>query len=92
MHLQTRVIRLEVRQTASGSWVATSEDEPSFYISEANEESLLQAIPCVVEWLYRDREHLDVVVFVARGEPDTDEPYAAIVPKELVAQRALEGC
>ena len=82
-----KLMTITTRETASGMFFATSEDEPTFFVSTTNRASLREAVRCALESLFSSRDHKIVAALPTDKEYGENQPWA-IVPKEALAQHA----
>ena len=80
---------ITIKEGDSGLFFATSEDEPSFFVSATGADDIWVAIPCALEDMFRDRDDLEIVAFPTNKGDFAHKPWA-IVPKKLCAAVASE--
>ncbi len=78
------LMTIKIREGKTGVFFATSEDEPTFFVSAVNAADLYSAIPLALEDMFRAR-HLDVAAIPTSKGDFAHRPWA-IVPRELLAQ------
>ncbi len=83
---EATLMTITTRQSASGMFFATSEDEPTFFVSTTSAESLVEAVRCALEDLYKGRHKSVAAVPLDKGDAGR-KPWA-IVPKTILEERA----
>jgi len=83
MSAVAKLMNISTRQSASGMFFATSEDEPTFFVSTTSRETLEEAVRCALEKLYIERDNRDVAALPTDGGTLESRPWA-IIPKEAI--------
>lgn len=82
------LLTISIREGAAGMFFATSEDEPTFFVSAKSADALYKTIPAALESLFHERDRVDAAAFPTnRG---TFGEKWAVVPKALMAARVAE--
>lgn len=90
MEQTAKLMTIAIREVESGMFFATSEDEPSFFVTATNVRDLYELIPLAIQDMFRDRNGLEISAFPTdRGEVG-HKPWA-IVPMELFARAASQS-
>lgn len=90
MGMTARIMNISVREGMGGMFFATSEDEPTFFLAETSLDALWEALPCAVEHMFEQRGHIPVYA-LPTDQGDLQHRPFAIVPRDVIAQRALEA-
>ncbi len=81
-----QLMTITIKEGTSGLYFATSENEPTFFVSATSAVDLREAVTLALEGMFRSRQ-LDMVAFPTDGDAPGSHPWA-IVPRELVAEGA----
>ncbi len=80
----TKLMTIKTKESDSGMFFATSEDEPTFFVSAVSADQLWLAIPAALEDLFQE-----MAAFPTNKGTFASRPWA-LVPKELMRAKALE--
>lgn len=83
MSAVAKLMNISTRQSASGMYFATSEDEPTFFVSTTSRDTLEEAVRCALEKLYIERDHQDVAALPTDRGTLESRPWA-IIPKQVL--------
>lgn len=83
------LLTIKIREGAAGMFFATSEDEPTFFVSAKSADALYKAIPAALKSLFQERDHVEAAVFPTNRGTFAVKKWA-VVPKALMAARAAE--
>ena len=84
-----RLLTVFVEERQSGLFVATSRDEPDFYLSATTRDRLYALMPAALEDMFEPRGEPSVVL--PADDHAEGVPYARI-PKQLLSDRVQELC
>jgi hypothetical protein len=84
-HVQTaRSLTISIREGKAGVFFASSEDEPTFFVSALSMDEVWAAIPCALEHMSLSRDHLKVRA-IPTDKGDFANRQWTLVPTELLA-------
>jgi hypothetical protein len=83
MSAVAKLMNISTRESASGMFFATSEDEPTFFVSTTSRDSLEEAVRCALEKLYDERDHQHVAALPTNRGTQESRPWA-IIPKQAL--------
>ena len=72
----TEIVRIDLAQTDSGLFVATSKDVPGLFVTHRDVAAIRSDMPTVIRAMYRRLYGLDVTVVEARHGADRGSPSA----------------
>jgi hypothetical protein len=83
------LMTITIRKSESGLFFATSEDEPTLFVSAVSAEDLLEATAVAIEKIFQMR-NVNVSAIPAERGMSEKQPWA-IVPRELIAQASVRA-
>ena len=83
MSAVVELMNISTRETESGMFFATSEDEPTFFVSTTSRETLEEAVRCALEKLFIERDNQDVAALPTNRGTMESRPWA-IIPKQAI--------
>jgi hypothetical protein len=81
-----KLMTISTRRSATGMFFATSEDEPTFFVSTTSMEALNDAVRVALEELFSSRNH-EIVAAIPTDKGDAEKKPWAIIPKEALEDR-----
>ena len=85
MQHTAKMMHITIKDDPSGVFFATSEDEPTFFVSAVDAEDLWSAIGLAIEDMYLCRHNIVAKAIPMEGTDYAHRPWA-VVPIELIAQ------
>jgi hypothetical protein len=82
-----KLMTITIKEGSSGMLFATSEDEPTFFVSAVSSDDLWSAVSVAIEDMYLSRHMVEVTAIPTDSGDYAHRPWA-IVPKSLLAQLA----
>lgn len=90
MEQTAKLMTIAIRESDSGMFFATSEDEPTFFVTAMNVNALYELIPLAIEDMFRDRNGIKISAFPTDRGDFGHKPWA-IVPEELLVKAASKS-
>ena len=81
-----KLMTISTRRSATGMFFATSEDEPTFFVSTTSMAALNDAVRIALEQLFIDRDHRTVTA-LPTNKGNADQKPWAIVPRDALEHR-----
>lgn len=81
------ILNIEIKQK-DGMFFATSEDEPTFFVSALDASTLFRMLPIALADLYKSTHNVEVRAFPTSKGEFGHKPWA-IVPLDLIASRSV---